>query len=54
MLRGGGGLQVVVLSDGSDAREKIFSNPYENFGTPTPAEETGGGTPSLKKKTKIY
>ena len=42
MLRGGRGLQVVVLSDGSDAREKFFSKPYGNFGSPTPAEEAGG------------
>ena len=48
MLRGGRGLQVVVLSDGSDAREKSFSKPYGNFGTPTPAEEAGG--PPRKKK----
>ena len=47
MLRGGRGLQVVVLSDGSDAREKIFSKPYGNFGTPTPAEESG--VPPKKK-----
>ena len=53
MLRGGRGLQVVVLSDGSDAREKKISKPYGNFGSPTPAEEAGGGG-SLKKRRKIY
>ena len=51
MLRGGRGLQVVVLSDGSDAREKIVSKQYGNFGTPTPAEESG--VPP-KKKTQRY